>query len=136
MRFNENVKTLEKLMQMSDKEYEAEIALYSHPMIIDGTRYLFKENPITYAKEMTEELYPNLVEERMMNIFYDKGIINGGKSPDMEECREEAKRSLTMKVIRNPEFKNMLIMNLEWMKDPKQFQEMDGSLEKEGDLER
>ena len=137
MRLNITEKVFERLAKMNDEEYFSEIEKYEHPMIIDGVRYLFKENPLLYAKELTEKLYPNLVEERTMDIFYKKGMAADGKAPDMDLCRDEAKGSLIVKVLRTPGFKKMLLNDVEWIKsivDMELFPEIEK--EKDGDIER
>ena len=131
------MKIMEKWINMTDEEYKKELEEYKHPLLIGSTRYLFKVNPFVYAKERTTDYFPNLVEERAMDIFYKKGIASDGKTPDYDECFDEAKGSLIVKVLRTEAFKEDLLKNLEWIRSPmdliKKMQEL--NTEKEEDLE-
>ena len=126
------MKVMERLAGMSDEEYEKEMALYQHPLLIDGTRYLFKENPFFYAKERSEDYYPEKVEQKAMDLYYLSGVSR--KNLSYEDCHDQAKGLISIDVLRNPEFKKDLLSNLEWIKDVKQFQEPEK--EKEGELDR
>lgn len=90
-------------------ESDEELDNYPHPFIINGTRYLFKENPFLYMEEAAEKYFPEEVMERAYEISVD-AFFRDKSTPDIEDCIVQAKKELAIKrVLINPSL-------LDWMK--------------------
>lgn len=99
---------------------EKEISEF-YPMMMDGVRYLFKENPLIYAKELAPSLYPAEVQA-LADDFYFKKAMEMGKMPDEAECEELAKRQFVIRIMRDPRFKEWIKRDVEWVYDVSQFE--------------
>lgn len=61
---------------------------YKHPLIVNGQRYLFRENPFVYAKWAVQKYMPEELENRTMDIF---GLENAkGNQMSFETARDFA----------------------------------------------
>lgn len=81
---------------------------YIHPLIIDNTRYLLNKNPFEFCEEVSEEYFPDLVEQRTINYMYEDFLLE--KDPNEQTAREQARRDTAVEVLKSDDF-------LKWFKD-------------------
>lgn len=91
-----------KNMELIDKDFKT----YTHPLLINGQRYLLNRNPFECAKEGVKKYWPERIEEKICELLWkehQKGKLIA--SPE-EELKEEAIGILATSFLKEDSFLN------------------------------
>lgn len=76
----------QKIMELIDKDFKT----YTHPLLINGQRYLLNRNPFEYAKEGVKKYWPEKIEEKMCELLWGECQKGVKISPLEEKLEKEA----------------------------------------------